>query len=306
MADGVLVIDFWSGNQNLDHPTIINAGVKGAIPRLNSISGGHHLDSLFIQNWKAAQGYKTYALYFVYSPFLSGIANYNWLMANLPAGYKGRIFFDVEVSNPGYSPNQYAVELLSCITLVQKTNEVTIYSGAGSYSILSPWPKLDYWWAQYYTNLYGTMGWTDFVMKLLPLSISEDSSKYCAGSIKMWQVCGDNTFLPGFGGHPVDVSVFFGTEDELVTYFGNSSGSSVIVDPTPDPIVVSGSPIQYKTINTMNVRSAPSLSAPILGQIAGGTIVNTIDIGGVSSWIEIESGKWICHSINNTNYLLKI
>ena len=300
--DGTLVLDRWAGNPGLDNALLINSGIKGMIVRLNSISGGNHLDDLFVQNWKEAQGYKAFAIYYVYNPWNSGVANYNWLMGNLPLGYKGRIFFDVEVSNPGYSPKEYAIELLSCITLVQKTNEVTIYTGAGSYSILSPWPKLKYWWAQYYTNLYGTMDWNTFVTKLLPLSISSDSSKYCAGTIDMWQVCGDNTFLPGFGGHPVDVSVYFGTEDQLIDYFGNSSGSVVTPEPEPTPIMVSGSPLNYKVLTNLNIRSGAGINYPIIGMISSGCVINALDTGGISSWIETSQG-WICKQLNNNTYL---
>jgi hypothetical protein len=304
--DGCIILDEWQGNPNLNHPLLISSGVLGMIVRLNDMQGGHHLDKLFIQNWQLAQGYKAKAIYFVYNPWVDGVANYTWLKANLPAGYKGRIFFDVEVAYPNYSPAEYAQELLTCILLTEKNNPITIYTGLGSWALVNPWPKRDFWWAYYFGNLIGSyQNWNSFVEKVLPLSLPTSVISRVNGTIKMVQITGGGAVLPGMNGEGVDISVFLGNEQELIDYFGNSSGSVVTPEPEPTPIAVSGSPLNFKVLNNLNVRNGAGTNYPIIGEISSGCIVNAIDVGGTNCWIETDQG-WVCHSLNNSKYLSKI
>lgn len=259
------------------------------------------MDSLFTQNWQNALKYKSRSIYFVYNPYVDGLANFTWLINHLPPDYVGRIFFDVEVACPGYSSIQYAQDLLTCILLTEKTNKVAIYTGAGSYGLCNPWPNRNEWLAWYPDFLSGIYtNWNDFVEKVLTIVMPQSISKYAIGTVVMNQITGGGAVLPGMNGEGVDISVFLGNEDQLVDYFGNSSGS--IVTPIPTPIVISGSPLNYKVLTNLNIRSGPGINYSIIGGLQTGTIVNALDTGGISSWIETSQG-WICKQLNNNTYL---
>ena len=228
---GQLLIDIWEGNPSLDADVLIAAGVKGCIVRLNDMSGGHHMDSMFAVNWAFAQQFDVSAVYFVYNPWVTGRVNYDWLTAHLPAGYNLRLFADVEVRYEGYSPATYAAEVADFVNRCKAGGlNVTIYSGAWFKSYLSAWPMAcDYWWAAYPTALTTCSTWDAYKTTLAGMNFSAWTNT-APGKAALWQCSGDKPVsLPGCGGHPVDVNLFPGTLDELRAWAG------VTVEPPDEP-----------------------------------------------------------------------
>ena len=216
-----LVLDIWEGNPDLDVPTLLAVGVVGLIVRLNDMNGGHHMDERFEQDWATAKLFPAQTVYFVFNPWVSGRANFDWLMAHLPADFDGRrLMVDTEVKYPGYSPETYATELETFHALVDKVFPDAIYTGAWFLPLVSRWPKdRHYWWASYPDALQGHITWDS-----LKAAITKMDYDYWVrtspGPARLWQFSGGGNVLPGFGKHGVDVNLFPGTLDELKQWFG--------------------------------------------------------------------------------------
>lgn len=110
----VLGTDIWAGQSSVNEYAIKPAAPLQII-RLNSMSGGLHIDTGFATYWAEAKsdGF-LYAPYCVYNPWVSGNQNAQWFLANLPKDCPKRIFLDVEVVYAGYSPSAYGAELAKC------------------------------------------------------------------------------------------------------------------------------------------------------------------------------------------------
>ena len=142
MNEYQIVLDIWEGNDDLDVPTLKANGVAGMIVRLNDMNGGHHLDERFVKDWEIAKQFDTQTIYFVYNPWVSGRANFDWLVAHLPADFDGRrLMIDTEVKYPGYSPETYAKETGIFYALVAERFPQAIYTGEWFLPIVAKWPK---------------------------------------------------------------------------------------------------------------------------------------------------------------------
>ena len=98
-----LLLDVWEGRPNIDWDVMDANDVAGAIVRLNNMSGGHHMDENFPEMWELlGDRGKARAPYFVFNPWVSGKANFDWLMAHTPWG--GRHFIDIEVRKDRVAP----------------------------------------------------------------------------------------------------------------------------------------------------------------------------------------------------------
>jgi GH25 family lysozyme M1 (1,4-beta-N-acetylmuramidase) len=216
-----IVLDIWEGNPDIDVPTLCENGVVGLIVRLNDMNGGHHLDAQFARNWALALQFPVQTLYFVYNPWVSGRANYDWLIAHLPADYgRRRLMIDVEVKYKDYAPATYAKEVAAFRALVNSICPETIYTGYGSLPLLDEWPKTcDYWWAAYPFMLTACTSWAEYKKALSVVSMSA-FTKYSPGPARLWQCTGDGVRLEGFGNHAVDVNVFPGTLEQLAAWLG--------------------------------------------------------------------------------------
>lgn len=236
-----LVVDVWEAETNLDYGVLKQNGVDGIVIRLNSISGGLHMDANFVTQWSeaGAAGFAR-APYFVFNPWRTGAENATWLFANLPGGYKGRIFVDVEVKYTVITTGQYATELAKFCEIVNSHNPVSIYTGEWFLPNLSKWPSLyTYWWAQYMNVLYDNVKyvlpktWDALRTVLAGIQDKPTNAIKCPGFIRLWQISGDRLILPG-STREIDVNVFFGTTKDLYDFFGTPQ----VVEPPADVITL--------------------------------------------------------------------
>lgn len=224
-----VLIDIWEGNIGLDIPAFEKADVDGCIVRLNDMAGGHHMDAHWKEDWAMAAEFPVRAPYFVYNPWVTGQANFDYMASVMPKDYTGRVFIDIEVVYPGYAPKVYADNVYVFLSKAKERWPVSPYTCQGFLPIISYWPKdLDYWWAAYPNFLNGVLTWEEFTKRLVTLDFAYNQN-VCPGKVKMWQCSGDATKLPGGGGRAVDINIFPGTLDDLKAWVG------VKITPTPAP-----------------------------------------------------------------------
>jgi GH25 family lysozyme M1 (1,4-beta-N-acetylmuramidase) len=232
-----IVLDSWEAS-DMDVSQLLAGGVAGMIVRLNDMNGGHHIDSKFADNMLKAKQFPTHGIYFVYNPWVSGAANFDWLVKNVPADYAGRMFYDIEVRYPGYSTDTYAKHVEAFLALGKSRWNQTIYTGAWFLSTLSRWPitGVDYWWAAY-PDVFNTgkaISWLDFDNILAKLTYAYNGAA-CPGGlskISLWQCSGGGIKLPGMN-KPMDVNVFPGSLETLKVWMGSSSTTTTV----PVPVV---------------------------------------------------------------------
>ncbi len=222
-----LVVDVWEGQLEIDEAVLKANGVAGMGIRLNDMNGGHHMDTGFVKQWGEAKNFVRFP-YFVYNPWVDGTANFNWLAANVPAEVKG-LAVDLEVRKTGYPSSTYAVEVANFLELCKVRWKIIIYTGQWFLPYIATWPKKDYWWAQYpdyATYFKNTKTWDDLKNRLDKLDKPFNVTT-APGPVKLWQFSGDVLVLPG-SAKPIDVNIFFGTEQELASYFS--------LTPLPPPV----------------------------------------------------------------------
>jgi GH25 family lysozyme M1 (1,4-beta-N-acetylmuramidase) len=221
-----LVVDVWEGQLEIDEAVLKANGVAGMGIRLNDMNGGHHMDTNFVKQWAEAKNFVRFP-YFVYNPWVDGAANFAWLAANVPPEAMS-VAVDVEVRKPGYLERAYAGELAKFLTLCKSRWKMIIYTAQWFLPYLSSWPWVDYWWAQYPdpTSYFGGVKtWDDLKLRLDKLD-KPFNARLVPGNLKMWQFSGDFLVLPG-NNRPMDINLFYGTEQDLADYFGTGT--------TPDP-----------------------------------------------------------------------
>jgi GH25 family lysozyme M1 (1,4-beta-N-acetylmuramidase) len=285
-----ILLDIWEGNPNLDLATLEANGVVGLIVRLNSMAGGHHMDDRFAPNWTLAKQFQVQTVYFVYNPWVDGTANFNWLVAHLPADFNGRrLLIDIEVKYPGYSSKTYADEVQEFMDLVAARFPQAIYTGGWFIPVMLEWPEdVDYWWGSYPYILDGLTTWAEYKSKLASLSFS-GFTKSAPGKVRLWQCSGDKVKLEGFGGHAVDISVFPGTLEELKTWLCIPDGSA----PKPEPLPASG----IVQVTALNLRSSPGIANNVTGSLRKGVPVKILerkpDAGGNGEWLKVRAEGWV-------------
>jgi len=261
-----LVVDVWEGQREIDEVVLKANGVYGIGIRINDMNGGHHLDSGFTRQWHEAANLVRFP-YFVYNPWASGLANFEWLVAHMPASHKS-VAVDIEVRRPGYSAADYAGEVTKFIELCKSVKWRTIiYTAQWFLPNLSKWPKTDYWWAQYpdpAAHFSGVKTWEDLKLRLDKLTVPENH-KAAPGKIRMWQFSGDYLILPG-NPRDMDVNIFYGTPAELSAYF-----RSPLIDEEPtteDPGQIPNTPgLFIFSLATYRMRAAGSLLTTTLSNI---------------------------------------
>lgn len=222
-----IVLDQWEGNLDIDDGLIKAAGIAGVISRINSVSGGLHMDGSFAKAWADSRIFDVRCPYFVYNPWVDGLANFNWLITRIPADAPKRIMIDIEVAMSGYAPSTYGYHVGIMITKLQQAGYwPTVYSGLWFLENLSPWPKVDYWWARYPYAVYPggltQIIWDALKLKVNGLAWDPDPYHKAPGIVKLWQCTGDKYILPGSAGKPLDINLWQGTLADLRAWFGMS------------------------------------------------------------------------------------
>lgn len=213
-------IDVWEGSLDIDEQELRAGGVSFIIPRLNSISGGLRLDTNFRTQWEQAAPFVRFP-YYVYWPWTSGRANFDFMRAHLPPGVK-RIAIDIEIARAGYSPTEYATNVQLFVNLCI-TNGLwpIIYTGAWFMPVLSQWPKCEYWWARYPYTMYPPqsmrISWAELRARLDTLTWNPNCT---LGPCRLWQCSGDRFKLPGCRDRVVDINIWNGTLDEMREWVG--------------------------------------------------------------------------------------
>lgn len=226
MKNYLIIIDFWEADTNLDVPRLKAEGVAGLIPRLNDMSGGHHMDANFTKNWDKANLFDVQMIYFVYNPWVDGRANYLWRKQHLPGDYgRRRGMHDIEVKYPNYSPITYGQEVRKYNSYIHDDSERhSIYTGGWFLPLVSGWPGGSYWWGRYPLYFYPKdrteITWDQLRAMIAYFDYSPDPSKQCPGNVELWQFTADRLILPGFGGRACDMNVFIGTTEQLKAWSG--------------------------------------------------------------------------------------
>lgn len=213
-------LDVWEGTLELDESVTLLGGARYLIIRLNDMNGGHHRDVGFDKQWRESDRFIRIP-YFVYNPWVDGAANYAWLRANLPDGVT-TVAVDIEVRKNGYSPDTYATEVDRFIGLMRANGLFPIiYSGEWFRPYLSRWPSfVEYWWARYPYALYpaSAISLTYDQLRAKLKSLAWNPGTNIPGPCRLWQASGDRIILPGTL-RTMDVNVFNGTPDEMVTHY---------------------------------------------------------------------------------------
>lgn len=213
-----LVIDTWEGQLEIDETVLKANGVAGISIRINDMSGGHHKDTGFDKQWSEAKNFVRFP-YFVYNPWVDGVANYQWLVANMPPEAKS-VAVDIEVRFSGITAAKYAGEVNKFLELCKPMWKTIIYTAQWFLDALSKWPTVDYWWAQYPNGAtyFGNVKTWDQLKIALDALDKPFNVGSIPGTLKMWQFTGDYLTLPG-NTRKMDVNIFYGTEKELADYF---------------------------------------------------------------------------------------
>ena len=219
-----LILDNWEGSLNIDEPTLLEAGIRADIIRLNDMNGGHHIDEYFAVQWIQAERFLR-APYFVYNPWVSGAENYEWCIDHLPIKGVTRLMIDIEVRKTGYSPETYADEVATFFDLIWDCFPLAFpYTGGGYIGLLAHWIGGDYAWARYPYTFYPPTReewtWEKLIQKLGVYGYAPDPYKKCPGIPKIWQFTGDRLIMPGCANRPIDINAWNGTLAELETWWG--------------------------------------------------------------------------------------
>jgi hypothetical protein len=289
MKDPLIVLDVWEGQLECDEKEFHNGGVAGLNIRLNDTAGGLHKDQGFDKQWAEAESFVRVP-YYVYTPWETGKANFEWLAKNMPTC--PAVFPDTELAKAGYSQTTYGVEYNTFISLCQKEWKTIPYTGRGYSTLMNSWPKIDYWWSAWPWIMYPSqrisIGWTNLKIRLSLLSWPPFNAQYCPGTVRLWQCSGDRFIVPG-SSRAMDVSVFPGTINDYRVLLGYDSPSGPPEPPTiPDNAYMINPPSPYVAINT---RSGPGQAFEFKGTIAKGTSVLIID--SAYGYSKMSDGRWV-------------
>lgn len=303
-----IVYDIWEGNPTIDIGILKENSIAGFILRLNSMSGGHHMDEQFWANYKKLQNDFLTMLYFVYNPWVDDKANYTWLKDHFPGDITLKFCADIEVKYAEYNPDKYADAVEGFIKRVQDGGyDPMAYTGGWFLNCLSRWPKIDYHWARYPYSIDRNPGKTfdELRSRIASLKWEPDAGTKAPGPVKLWQIS-DKWILPGTPDHAIDVNLFNGTYDELKAWWGNPKEIISEEGEVEEPCEEGFHPLQFRTKSAMNVRSIPSVAPySIIGQYPENTIFPADDVAGLDVWIKSGDG-YICHTRAGKTYLERV
>ena len=219
-------VDVWEGSLDVEEGVFKEAGVDFVVVRLNDMRGGHRMDRNFVRQWVQCDGFIRWP-YFVYNPWVSGKANFEFLARSAPQ--TGAISVDIEVRYAGYSPYTYASQVAAFLKLAEREWRVNIYTGGWFLPYLSTWPKeVEYWWAQYPYALYPStrtrISWAGLMKKIGLLRLFPVKAP---GPCRLRQVTADRYILRGCEDRPIDINVWNGTLEELKGWVDGKPAPSV-------------------------------------------------------------------------------
>lgn len=292
-----VVVDCWEGNKTMDTNTLLAAGVKGIIVRLNDMNGGHHIDVNFANQWAEAIKYPARTLYFVYNPWVSGQENFDWLHKNCPSDAPGLLMIDHELTWTGSPPPILAREFETFKNLVLQWKKMAIYTGGFVIPWMTYWPTdVDYWWARYPSSIqkpdvpgHIQSDWATVTSLMKSLGWNPDTQNLSPLPPKMWQ-CTSKYILPGTNGTPIDLNIWPDTVDNLKLWFNGN------VNPLPNP----EPPVLYKcivTVAALHVRSGPSTTYPLVAGADPKYLNNEVSVyQEQGNWVAINSqlNQWCC------------
>lgn len=217
------LLDVWEGSLDINETILRAEGVVGLMIRLNHISGAHHMDENFTNQWNQAAGFLR-APYFVYSPWYTGRANFEWMISHIPRETTV-VFDDVEVTKAGYPAERYADELQIFYDLSKAEYHSVIYIGGWFLSTVTHWPQGEYWWGRYpyYLCPQGdkeTWTWAQWRQRSNSYGYKPDPDNKCPGTEEVWQASGDKLYLPGCAGRVIDLNLVNKSLPELETWWG--------------------------------------------------------------------------------------
>jgi GH25 family lysozyme M1 (1,4-beta-N-acetylmuramidase) len=285
-----LLLDVWEGSYEITEAELVAGNVAGLLIRINETAGYLHKDDGFDKQWLEAGMFPVRVPYFVHDPWVTPMANMDFLTKNMPAGCKA-VAIDTELSparwGVDYPAAKLGAEYGAFLNLCKEQYRPKIYTGKWFLEYLTPWPKdIDYWWSQYPFSMYPAaatrVSWLQLQAMISLLPEQPMNAAACPGPIRLWQCSGDRLILPGTL-RTMDVNVFRGTLDDLKAWLEYDSIPVPIPDPTPlhpdicptckqkwpqdAPPPVSQYPA-YKLLNNANVRSkndsTSSLILPII------------------------------------------
>jgi len=229
-----IILDVWEGSLDIEEDVLLNAGVVGLFPRINSMAGGHHDDENFAVQWEQARPFAVRAPYFVYNPWVLGKANFEYLAKVIPRDAQS-VMLDIEVRYSGYSSSKYAEEFGVFFELCKKNWTSFIYTGMWFYPFLDYWPDADYCIARYPYSLYPKQEevWTweqlreelDDMRWYPGLAPHTRTGVVPADRIRLWQCSGDRLILPGTKNRAMDIIVYNGSLGSLVSWLGGTGSN---------------------------------------------------------------------------------
>ncbi len=229
----VLGVDVWEGAMDVNEDTMRRAGVAFMVIRINDMDGGLHEDKNFKNQWQQARNLIRWP-YFVYSPWADAATNFNYLNSLMPGDAK-HVSLDIEVVRSGYSPSDYARQVMSFVSLCASRWGIDIYTGAWFLPYLSTWPQnVPYWMARYPYDFYPKKReqWTWEKLKAKLDAYPWDPGR-APGPCKLWQLSGDRLTMPGCADRAMDVNAFNGTLADLEAYAGMKLPAYVPAQPQP-------------------------------------------------------------------------
>lgn len=299
----VLIIDIshWSGVCNLQLAK--DRGVKGVI--IKSMDGVKE-SKFFRENYAEAVkvGMPVGCYTWLYSSSVLSPIKQADAFLELMKDFPCQIPHTVDFEKTVYGGNPSLADLWGIISVIE--NEIKrkpiIYTGP-------------YFWLE---NGASTLGWKAYPLWIANYGVSKPMAVKPWGlDYTMWQFT-DRMESNGISLEKmVDANYFSGSLESFYAFCGITTSPTPNPDtnPIPETPIVIEPPITpaystYKiTVNSLNIRTQPTVSSPSLGMVYLGNSVSILEykrIDAKNVWGRIDIGKWICMLQNGSSYTSKV
>jgi hypothetical protein len=252
---------------------------KAIIIRMNGVwpqaehQAEFYIDHCFRKQWNKSLSSNPVP-YFIFSPYHTGVENYNFLNTYSLTGIK-TIFVDVELENPGIDKKEYGKRLNDFYNLAAKKTHIVIYTGAWFTPKVEPWPDCEYWFSWWPEIMYPPaetkLTWDELDKKLKTLSWAEMTKRAAGAGIKtvcLWQCSGERLVVPGSPTR-MDINVYPDSFDKYKAWVNNEQPKR--------------KQLEGEKMNTLPV--------PYISQIAPGALKHNNDCGPTSSMMTLNAYK---------------